>query len=458
MTDHAKRRQERLDRLAELSKLLQDSPASPVPVVTQETPKLPRKPPVIPPVMVLERISVERELKAKIEPVLAHELQKIVDIGALSPSEARQFSEQTGGKDAAQVIAQAQAALSQLQGGKKPAIDPEAGRNASGFSVYNLAKLEPALARHWLAFDCWEQEEALLLLLGLEPRLYRLGGFHEREPNAEGMPERLTEVANHLERARKAQTLMFPERPLVVIEWAMSKGFRLPDLLIPDGAFVADGRWHQEGPRARAHFVEPQVATQPRYIAGRRLWELPEAIEHIAAMPAFGVSTLALTEAVKGDAEKGMITLRDLTNGKAIKSDGMALFLRMSLYAEDFNAWLGAAGYPEPYRLPTADAVTLLAMSGAPGQSLGGEAATLPGWQLNKPAEVTPAAPAKGGKGQGKVWTDERKAEARAYRKVHGLKLTAKFYGVSEATISKHVPAEKEAKPQGFSAFTHLIK
>jgi hypothetical protein len=45
-----------------------------------------------------------------------------------------------------------------------------------------------------------------------------------------------------------------------------------------------------------------------------------------------------------------------------------------------------------------------------------------------------------------KVWTDERKAEVRAYRDAHGLKATAEHYKVSQATISKHVPAGKPAK------------
>lgn len=45
--------------------------------------------------------------------------------------------------------------------------------------------------------------------------------------------------------------------------------------------------------------------------------------------------------------------------------------------------------------------------------------------------------------GTPKVWTDERKAEARAYREKHGLKKTAEHYGVSETTISKHIPANK---------------
>lgn len=117
-----------------------------------------------------------------------------------------------------------------------------------------------------------------------------------------------------------------------------------------------------------------QAAAQPRYIAGRRLWKLSEAIEVIAAMPGFGVSATALRERVQGDAEKEKITLRDLAHGAEIRSDWGAIVLGWCLYAEDFNAWLEAAGYPEPYRLPTVDAVTSPVMSGAPGPSLGGKA------------------------------------------------------------------------------------
>jgi hypothetical protein len=40
-------------------------------------------------------------------------------------------------------------------------------------------------------------------------------------------------------------------------------------------------------------------------------------------------------------------------------------------------------------------------------------------------------------------WTDDFKAEVRAYREAHGLKATAKRYGVSQALISRYVPAGK---------------
>lgn len=46
-----------------------------------------------------------------------------------------------------------------------------------------------------------------------------------------------------------------------------------------------------------------------------------------------------------------------------------------------------------------------------------------------------------------KKWTEELKAEARAYRAQHGLKKTAEHYDVSEATISKHIPAGKGKNP-----------
>lgn len=50
----------------------------------------------------------------------------------------------------------------------------------------------------------------------------------------------------------------------------------------------------------------------------------------------------------------------------------------------------------------------------------------------------------------GKRWTDDFKAEVRAYRDEHGLKKTAQHFGVSQATISKHIPTgKKKPKPLG---------
>lgn len=64
-------------------------------------------------------------------------------------------------------------------------------------------------------------------------------------------------------------------------------------------------------------------------------------------------------------------------------------------------------------------------------------------------AEAEQGAAIDGGTKQAKTWTDERKAEARAYRNQHGLKKTAERYGVSEATISKHIPAGEKKKTSG---------
>lgn len=58
-------------------------------------------------------------------------------------------------------------------------------------------------------------------------------------------------------------------------------------------------------------------------------------------------------------------------------------------------------------------------------------------------APVENVAPVQPFTGTAKVWTEERKAEARAYRDRHGLKKTAEHYKVSETTISKHIPAGK---------------
>lgn len=52
--------------------------------------------------------------------------------------------------------------------------------------------------------------------------------------------------------------------------------------------------------------------------------------------------------------------------------------------------------------------------------------------------------------GTATIWTDARKAEATTFRKKYGLKKTAEHYGVSQATISKHIPAGKpQKKPLG---------
>lgn len=93
------------------------------------------------------------------------------------------------------------------------------------------------------------------------------------------------------------------------------------------------------------------AAADPRYIAGRRLWKLSDAIDTVATIPEFGVSAQALKARVQRDAEQGKLTLRDPEDGAKLNSGHLSVFFNERLYAEDFNAWLEAAGYPERYRL-----------------------------------------------------------------------------------------------------------
>lgn len=72
-------------------------------------------------------------------------------------------------------------------------------------------------------------------------------------------------------------------------------------------------------------------------------------------------------------------------------------------------------------------------------------------------ANQNPPKPAAKGNGTLIVWTAERKAEARAYRDKHGLKKTAEYYEVSQATISKQIPAGK-AKPKPLGPWGGLQK
>ena len=65
---------------------------------------------------------------------------------------------------------------------------------------------------------------------------------------------------------------------------------------------------------------------------------------------------------------------------------------------------------------------------------------------LVAPVEVKTVESAPEPAGTVTIWTPERKAEARAYRDKHGLKKTAEYYDVSQATISKHIPAGKKQK------------
>lgn len=180
-----------------------------------------------------------------------------------------------------------------------------------------------------------------------------------------------------------------------------------------------------------------QAAAAPRYIAGRRLWKLPEAIETIAAMPGLGVTAEALRARVQSDAERGKLTLRDMEHGAEIKSDWGAVVLGWRLYAEDFNAWLASAGFREPYRLPDDPA----SETRQPGP-------------VEAAAERVSAVVATVTR---KKWTADRLAELSAYRDKHGTTAAAAHFGVTTTRVRALLPTGKPAT-KGYSAFTHRLK
>lgn len=95
-----------------------------------------------------------------------------------------------------------------------------------------------------------------------------------------------------------------------------------------------------------------QAAAEPRYIAGRRLWNLADACDTVAAIPGFGVAPAALLKRAAKAAAARALTLRDPEDGEARHGCNLSGFFVEYLYAEDFNAWLASAGFRESYRLP----------------------------------------------------------------------------------------------------------
>lgn len=91
--------------------------------------------------------------------------------------------------------------------------------------------------------------------------------------------------------------------------------------------------------------------SEPRQLAGRRLWRLSEAVEAIATMPNFGISPDVLLKMASKATTEGQLTARDPQGGAPRQRDRMTGFLVEWVFAEDFNAWLEAAGYSEQYRL-----------------------------------------------------------------------------------------------------------
>lgn len=141
-------------------------------------------------------------------------------------------------------------------------------------------------------------------------------------------------------------------------------------------------------------------------------WTLENAAAAIARQECWheGAQESFLT-AMELAANQGDLVVRDPHTDLRVRKNKVHRFYE-TLKVSDVNAWLQKQDAPYRWR----------------------EASEPPPSQ----------APKKGGE---RRWTDEFKAEVRAYREKHGLSKTAKQYAVSQATISKHVPAGKPKKP-----------
>lgn len=104
--------------------------------------------------------------------------------------------------------------------------------------------------------------------------------------------------------------------------------------------------------RFRMPIAQQLQADEPRRIGGRRLWRLSEAIDFAALTPGFGVSNHDLRARLSEHDEAAKLKVADLATGKLRAGTNLSVFLDEPVFADDFNAWLGGAGYREPFRLP----------------------------------------------------------------------------------------------------------
>jgi hypothetical protein len=127
----------------------------------------------------------------------------------------------------------------------------------------------------------------------------------------------------------------------------------------------------------------------------------------------------SLLEAVR----HGRLCVRDYRTRFPLKPDAPSVDVLLSIVSiNDFREFVAELGY----------AVQV-------GDKSEGSAAQAAPAVPAAHAESVQAAPATG-----KVWTEERKAEAQAYRDQHGLKKTAEHFGVSQALISRHTKPKKK--------------
>ncbi len=150
---------------------------------------------------------------------------------------------------------------------------------AQARNVYELAGLNDGRAQLWLTMDSWTQEQAVMLLCGIDPlvlsKLLELAGG-ELEMD---WPLHYDALNQLLSAASLGEVLRFPAAPRNVLKWADAKGLRLPAQLLP--SIDADMR-----------DPEPRSLPMPKEEANRA------AILHWLSSE--GLDPLALPRAAKG--------------------------------------------------------------------------------------------------------------------------------------------------------------
>jgi len=256
-------------------------------------------------------------------------------------------------------------------------------------TIYEFAALTDEHARYWQSMDGWTAEEAAHMLCGISPipalldqwvRYSRAAGRLDWRSAVEYENYHRVRLALLL-RAGKVAALTFPARPAAVIEWAIAEAVQLPAALVRDGCRVEGGKWSPAPTIALEAAPAREAPEQPapvpaRWIGGRRLWTLREAIAAVAALPGVGLSHQELTYRVQRDAEQGKLTMRDET-GAPRASDVLAIALSWALFADDFNEWLRAAMFLEPFRLTDDSAAEGQSVDGKPAEPAPGAATTI---------------------------------------------------------------------------------
>lgn len=179
-------------------------------------------------------------------------------------------------------------------------------------------------AAYWLSMDGWTFNETMQLLCGIDPRLLPHWVEAARDRPDLQLPNEYQTIRSLLQRADEVRALIFPAPPADVLSWAMGKSLEIPESL---------------------------MCGVPRYIGGRRLWKLSEAVRTVTAIPGFGALPDTLTEQATQAGYVGKLVFREVCAGGPVRSANMPGFFDEYLFADDFNRWLKRREFPELYRI-----------------------------------------------------------------------------------------------------------